>query len=56
VLIICLSVAILGGGGFAAYWFVLKPKMLAKKSVNAEIDEIPDASEPDYEETNEDIE
>ncbi len=30
VLIVCLSVAVLGGGGFALYWFVLKPKLAGK--------------------------
>ena len=30
VLIICLSIVVLGGGGFALYWFVLKPKFAEK--------------------------
>lgn len=32
VLIICAGIVVLGGGGFAVYWFVLKPKAKGKKA------------------------
>ncbi len=39
VLIICLSIAILGGGGFVLYWYVIMPKLKTKPTVAADADE-----------------
>ena len=53
ILILCLSVAILGGGGFAAYWFVIKPKMLAKKIADPMASEAEEVFESENEEADE---
>jgi hypothetical protein len=48
VLIICLSIFILGGGGFALYWYVIKPKLAGKpkqKKVKTVEEQEPWASE-----------
>ena len=52
VLIICLSIFILGGGGFVLYWYVIKPKLEAKpEQMQEEAEETEEAQEPWVSET-----